>query len=41
MAGYLIARYGHFAIRTIQVALVLIALVALFYAVGAPLYGGG
>lgn len=40
MATYLITRYGHLAIRVVQVALVLIALIALFYAVGAPLYEG-
>lgn len=41
MAAYLITRYGHFAIRAFQVALVLTALIAIFYAVGAPQYGGG
>lgn len=40
MTTYLITRYGPFAIRAIQVALVLIALIALFYAVGAPTYQG-
>lgn len=41
MATYLITRYGPFAIRAVQVALVLVALIALFYALGAPAYAGG
>lgn len=40
MAAYLVTRYGHIAVRAFQVALVLIALIALFYAVGASLYQG-
>lgn len=40
MATYLITRSGHYAIRIAQVALILMALIALFYAVGAPTYQG-
>lgn len=41
MANYLIRRYGPITIRIVHVALILIALVALFYAIGAPEYAGG
>lgn len=41
MAIYVIIRYTDYAIRIAQVALVLMALAALFYVVGAPTYEGG
>jgi hypothetical protein len=41
MAEYIIRRHGPVTIRIVQVALILMALVALLYAIGAPHYQGG